>query len=128
MMGLGLPASISWGNHSSVFGRAAQAIEHPPCGEGNLADGFLAVALVAQKCRHHADYVGAALDEDDSGIVADGFECAGLVGDSDVGGQVAGNPRGFIRAQDSKEVGSRFRAEHLATVDGFEEIHHLAGR
>src|SRR5712671_4660154 len=104
-MGLCLPAAISRRNHSSVFRGATQAIEHAPGGERNLADSFLTVALVAQERRHHTDHVGTAFDKDDPGIVADSFERAWLVGNSDVGGQVAWNPRSLIRAQDFEEVG-----------------------
>ncbi len=78
-----------------------------------------------RKARHHADHVGASFDEDDAGVVADGFECTGLVGDFQIGGQVAGNPGTLVGAQHFEEVGGRFFVQELAVVDGIEQGHHF---
>ena len=80
-----------------------------------------------RKDGHDADHVGAAFDEDDAGIVAHGFERSGLVGDFQTGGQVAGNPGVFVRAQHLEEILRRFFVQHLAVVDGIEQLHHFAG-
>ncbi len=81
--------AVSRGDDSAVFGGAAEAVEHAPGLQRNLADRLFPVALVAQKRGHHANHVGTAFDKDDAGIIAHGFQFAGLVGDLEVGGQIA---------------------------------------
>src|SRR3984885_10550675 len=73
-----LTSAVSGRDDAAVFRGAAEAIEHAPGREGNLADGLFAVALVGQKCRHHANHIGTAFDEDDTGIIANRLQRAWL--------------------------------------------------
>src|ERR1035438_2220104 len=45
----GLPRPVSWGDDSSILGRAAEAVEHAPSVERHFADSLFPVALVAEK-------------------------------------------------------------------------------
>ncbi len=91
---MGLSRAVALGDYSSIFSRSAKAIEHLPGGPRHLADNLFSVAFVAEERRHDTDHVRTAFDKDDAGIVAHGFQRTRLVGNLEIGGQVArGEPR-----------------------------------
>src|SRR5882762_7674345 len=74
-------AVVSGRDHATVLTGSRQAIKHTIRGQAYFPDGFFSVALAAEIGGHRAEDVGAVRYEDDTGVVAHGFEGAGLVGD-----------------------------------------------
>src|SRR5258708_36866064 len=68
-----LARAVAGGNHTAVFGSAAEAVKHPPGFGRDLTNSPFALTLVAQKRGHHADELGPAFPQDDTPTVRDRF-------------------------------------------------------
>lgn len=83
--GAGL-GGVAVGDDTPIRRRASESVEHGVSGSGDFSDGIFSVALAGEIGGHEAENVGAIAEENDAGIVADGFEFAGLIGDLQVVG------------------------------------------